>query len=100
MKQLQSYSQRRAKHIAHFLNPDHEAVKCLVAFGENTLKYAAEVLATTELGTQHRKLQESFPVPHMLRWLRMPELIQTTMPALTIQCRWDPQLSPQASHWP
>ena len=76
----QGYIQRRAKHITCSLTPDHEAVKCLVAFGENALKYATEVLATIEWGTQHWKLQESFPVPYMLRWLRMPELMQTTMP--------------------
>ena len=44
----QGYVQRRAKHITCSLTPDHEAVKCLVAFGENALKYAAEVLATIE----------------------------------------------------
>ena len=80
MKQPQGYIQRHAKHIPHSLTPDHEAVKCLVTFGENTLKYAAEVLATIEWGTQHWKLQESFPVPYMPRWLRTPELMQTTMP--------------------
>ena len=80
MKQLQGYIQRCAKHIARSLTPDHKVVKCPVAFGENTLKYAAEVLATIEWGTQHWKLQESFPVPHMPRWLQMLELIQTTMP--------------------
>ena len=80
VKRPQGYIQRRAKHIARSLTPDHEAVKCLVAFGENALKYAAEVLATIKWGTQHWKLQESFPVPHVPRWLRMPELIQTTMP--------------------
>ena len=79
-KQPQGYITRRAKHITHSLTPDHEVVKCLVAFGENALKYATEVLATTEWGTQHWKLQESFPVPYMLRWLRMPELMQTMMP--------------------
>ena len=26
------------------------------------------------------KLQESFPMPYVLRWLRMPELMQTMMP--------------------
>ena len=78
MKRPQGYIQRRAKHITRSLTPDHEAVKCLVAFGENALKYAAEVLATIEWGTQHWKLQESFPVPHVPRWLWMPELIQTT----------------------
>ena len=79
-KRPQGYVQRRAKHITRSLTPDHEVVKCLVAFGENALKYAAEVLATIEWGTQHWKLQESFPVPHVPRWLQTPELIQTTMP--------------------
>ena len=80
MKQPQGYVARCTKHIACSLTPDHEAVKCLVAFGENALKYAAEILATIEWGTQHWKLQESFPVPYMLRWFQMPELMQTTMP--------------------
>ena len=75
VKQPQNYIQGHAKLIAHTLAPDHEAVKCLVAFGENTLKYAAEVLATIECGTQHWKLQESFPVPLVPRWLHMPELM-------------------------
>ena len=79
-KQPQGYITRCAKHIARSLSPDHEPVKYLVAFAENTLKYAAEVLATIEWGTQHWKLQESFPVPYVLRWLRMPELMQTTTP--------------------
>ena len=76
----QGYVQRHAKHIARSLSPDHEAVKCLVAFGENALKHAAEVLATIEWGTQHWKLQESFPVPYMPRWLWTLELIQTMTP--------------------
>ena len=79
-KQPQGYITRCAKHIAHSLTPDHEAVKCLVAFGENALKYATEVLSTIEWGTQHWKLQESFLVPYMPRWLRMPELMQTMTP--------------------
>ena len=74
-------------------NPDHEAVKCLVAFGENALKYAVEVLATIEWGTQHWKLQESFPVPYVLRWLRTPELMQTTMPL-----RGELPLIPSSTH--
>ena len=45
VKQPQGYIQRYAKHITCSLTPDHEAVKCLVAFGENVLKYAMEVLA-------------------------------------------------------
>ena len=56
VKWPQGYIQRCAKHIALFLTPDHEAVKCLVAFGENALKYATEVLATIKWGTQHWKL--------------------------------------------
>ena len=76
----QGYIARRAKHITRSLTPDHKAVKCLVAFGENALKYTAEVLATIEWGPQHWKLQESFPVPYMPRWLRMPELMQTMTP--------------------
>ena len=80
VKWPQGYIQGHAKLIAHTLTPYHEAVKCLMAFGENTLKYAVEVLATIEWGTQHWKLQESFPVPPVPRWLQMPELIQTTMP--------------------
>ena len=79
-KQPQGYVARCAKYIAHSLAPDHEAVKCLVAFGENALKYAAEVLATIERSTQHWKLQESFPVPYMPRWLWTLELMQTMMP--------------------
>ena len=66
--------------IACTLAPDHKAVKCLVAFGENASKYAAEILATIEWGTQHWKLQEPFPVPPVPRWLHLPEMIQTTMP--------------------
>ena len=44
------------------------------------MKYAAEILATVEWGTQHWKLQESFPVPPVLRWLQTPKLMQTTTP--------------------
>ena len=80
MKQPHGYIQRHAKHIICTLTPDHESVKCLVAFGENAMKYATEVLAIIEWGTQHWKLQESFLVPPVPRWLRMPELMQMTMP--------------------
>ena len=80
VKRPQGYIQRHAKHIARSLTPDHETVKCLVAFGENPLKYATEILATIEWGTQHWKLQESFPVPPVPMWLRTLQLIQTTMP--------------------
>ena len=76
MKRPQGYIQRHAKHIIHSLTPDHEAVKCLVAFG----KYAAKILATIEWDTQHWKLQESFLVLPVPRWLQMLELMQTTMP--------------------
>ena len=62
------------------MTPNHEVVKYLMAFGENALKDATEVLATIEWGTQHWKLQEPFPVPLVPRWLRMPELIQTMTP--------------------
>ena len=93
MKQPQGYITRCAKHMACSLTPDHEGVKCLVAFGENALKYAAEILATIEWGTQHWKLQESFPVPYMPRWLRMPELMQTTMPL-----RGELSLIPSGAH--
>ena len=80
VKWPQGYIQRHAKHIISSLTPNHKAVKCLVAFGENAMKYAAEILATIKWGTQHWKLQESFPVPPVPRWLQMPELMQTTMP--------------------
>ena len=56
VKWPQGYIQRCAKHITLSLTPDHKAVKCLVAFGENALKCAAEVLATIEWGTNHWKL--------------------------------------------
>ena len=80
MKWPQGYIQRRAKHIIRSLTPDHEAVKCLVVFGENAMKYATEILATIKWGTQHWKLQESFLIPPVPRWLRTLELMQTTMP--------------------
>ena len=80
VKQPQGYVQRCDKHIIHSLTPNHEAVKCLVAIGENAMKYATEILAMMEWGTQHWKLQESFLVPPVLRWLWMPELMQTMVP--------------------
>ena len=80
MKRPQGYIARHAKHITRSLTPDHEAVKCLVAFGKNAFKYAAEVLATIEWGTQHWKLQESFLVPYVPRWLQTLELMSTTTP--------------------
>ena len=62
------------------LSPDHEAVKCLSAFGDQAQKFAAEVLTIIEWGTQHWKLQETFPVPVIPRWLRTPEFTQTMTP--------------------
>ena len=62
------------------LAPDHEAVKCLLAFGEKAQKFAAEILATIEWGTQQWKLQRPFPVPLVPRWLHTPEFMQTKMP--------------------
>ena len=50
VKQPQGYIQSCAKLIDRTLTTDHETVKCLMAFGENTLKYVAEVLATIEWG--------------------------------------------------
>ena len=62
------------------LAPDHEAVKCLMAFGEKAQKYTAKVLAMIEWGTQHWKLQEPFPVPLVPNWLCSPKMIQTMTP--------------------
>ena len=78
VKNAQSYIRRCATVIYHTLSPNHEAVKCLSAFGDQAQKFAAEVLATVEWGTQHWKLQETFPVPVFPRWLRTPEFTQTT----------------------
>ena len=80
VKNTQSYIRRRATVIFCTLSPDHEAVKCLSAFGDQAQKFAAEVLAIIEWGTQHWKLQETFPVPVIPRWLRTPEFTQTTTP--------------------
>ena len=80
VKNAQSYIRRCATIIFHTLSPNHEAVKCLSAFGDQAQKFAAEVLATIEWGTQHWKLQEAFPVPVIPRWLRTPEFTQTTTP--------------------
>ena len=78
IKNAQSYIRRHATIIFHILSPDHEAVKCLSAFGDQAQKFAAEVLATIEWGTQHWKLQETFPVPVIPKWHRTPEFTQTT----------------------
>ena len=80
IKNAQSYIRRRATIIFRTLSPDHEAVKCLSAFGDQAQKFAAEVLAIIEWGTQHWKLQVTFPVPVIPRWLRTPEFTQTTTP--------------------
>ena len=77
VKNAQSYIRRHATVIFCTLSPDHEAVKCLLAFGDQAQKFAAEVLATIEWGTQHWKLQETFPVPVIPKWLLMPEFTQT-----------------------
>ena len=77
VKNAQSYIRRRATIIFRALSPDHEAVKCLSAFGDKAQKFAVEVLAIIEWGTQHWKLQETFPVPVIPRWLRTPEFTQT-----------------------
>ena len=79
VKHAQSYIRRRTLAIGHTLAPDHEAVKCLSAFGYQAQKFAAKILATIEWGTQHWKLQESFPVPLVPKWLCMLEYVQTTM---------------------
>ena len=82
VKHAQSYIQRHAMAICRSLTPDHEAVKCLSVFGEKAQKFAAEILAMIEWGTQHWKLQEPFPVPLMPRWPYTPEFAQTTMPII------------------
>ena len=69
IKNAQSYIRRRATIIFRTLSPDHEAVKCLSAFGDQAQKFAAEVFAIIEWGTQYWKLQETFPVPVIPRWL-------------------------------
>ena len=80
VKNTQSYIRRRATVIFCTLSPDHEAVKCLSAFGDQAQKFAAEVLAIIEWGSQHCKLQETFPVPVIPRWLQTPEFTQTMTP--------------------
>ena len=76
----QAYIRGRATVICRTLTPDHKVVECLSAFGGQALKYAAEILATVEWGTQHWKLQEPFPVPLVPKWLSTPEFMQTMMP--------------------
>ena len=80
--------------ICRSLALDHEAVKCLSAFGDNAQKFAAKILAMIEWGTQHWKLQEPFPVPLVPRWLRTPEFAQTTIPI-----RGELSLIPMGAHF-
>ena len=80
VKHAQSYIRRHALAIGCTLAPDHEAVKCLSAFGDQAQKFAAKILSTIEWGTQHWKLQESFPVPLVPKWLRTLEYVQTMTP--------------------
>ena len=79
--------------IACTLAPSHTAVKCLLAFGENALKYATKVLATIEWATQQWKLQEPFPMPLVPKWLCMPQMTQTTTPL-----RGELPLTPAGAH--
>ena len=80
IKNAQSYIRRYATVIFRTLSSDHETVKCLLAFGDQAQKFAAEVLTIIEWGTQHWRLQETFPVPVIPRWLRTPEFTQTMTP--------------------
>ena len=52
IKNTQSYIRRCATVIFHTFSPDHGAVKCLSAFGDQAPKFAAEVLATIEWGEE------------------------------------------------
>ena len=79
-KRPHEYICRCTLHIAYTLTCKDNSVKCLLAFGTNALKYAAEILAIIELGTQHWRFQEPFPVLPVPKWLCMPEMMQTTTP--------------------
>ena len=79
MKHTQSYIWRCTLAKGRTLIPDHEAVKCLSAFGDQAQKFAAEILAIIEWGTQHWKLHGSFPVPLLPKWLHTLEYVQMTM---------------------
>ena len=79
-KHAQSYIWRHALAIGCSFTPDREAVKCLLVFGDQAQKFAPEILATIEWGTQHWKLQDPFLVPLVPRWLCTLEFVQTTMP--------------------
>ena len=94
VKHAQSYIRRCTLAIGCTLTPDHEAVKCLSAFGDQAQKFAAEILATIEWGTQYWKLQESFPVPLVPKWLCTLEYVQMTMPM-----RGELPLVPPGTHY-
>ena len=94
VKHPQNYIRRQAPAIYHALGPDHEAVKSLSAFRDQAQKFAAEILAIIEWGTQYWKLQESFPVPVAPKWLRTLEYVQTTMPV----CGELPLVPPEAQY--
>ena len=94
VKHPQKYIRRRIPAISHSLGPDHEAVKCLSAFGDQAREFAAEMLAIIEWGTQHWSLEESFPVPAIPKWLRTIEYVQTTMPV-----RGEMPLAPAGTHY-
>ena len=79
MKHAQSYIRGCTMAICCSLALDHKAVKCLSVFGGKAQKFAAEILAMIEWGTQHWKLQEPFLVPLVPRWLHTPKLMQTMM---------------------
>ena len=90
----QSYIGRHTTIIQCTLGPDHAAVKCLSAFGDQAQKFAAEILTIIEWGTQHWKLQEPFPVPVVPRWLQTPVFTQTTT-----LLRGELPLMPTAGHF-
>ena len=94
VKYPQNYIRRQAPAIFRSLGPDHEAVKCLSAFGDQAQKFAVKILTIIEWGTQHWKLQESFPVPMVPKWLRMLEYAQSTMPV-----RGELPLVPPGTHY-
>ena len=79
MKRPHEYIHGRTLHIVYSLTHKDAEMRCLLAFGTNALRYAAKILATIEWGTQHWKMQEPFPMLPVLRWLCMPEQMQTTI---------------------
>ena len=94
IKNTQSYIRRCATIIFRTLSPNHEAVKCLSAFSDQAQKFAVEVLTTIEWGTQCWKLQETFPVPVIPKWLQTSEFMQTTT-----LLRGELPLMPMGSHF-